>query len=232
MSSKRKWIIEFPFKIIYNFIKKKVDTICEIINNIIKNSDEEINLMIFVGGYSFNEILIIEIENQISKKISHFLKPSKSCLFFSIMEGAVLFGLNPSKIIQRKAKYTFGIDTRSFWNEEIHAKGGVKVYNEVDKKWDCENCFSTFIKVNQNLKLGKEITKNYYMCQSRYSSICFYKTFKPAPIFTYEEGVEKIEEINFDAGKEYPPGQRGLTVTLRIGGTFIDIKAKHEKVEK
>ena len=223
--SQRRWIIEFPYKIIYNYIKKQVDSICQIICNMIKNSDEEINSMIFVGGYSSNEILISEIKNKLSKKISFFLKPSKPCL--SIMEGAVLFGLNPNNIIQRKAKYTIGIKTSAFWNEELHAKGGVKVYNEVDKTWDCENCFSIFIKVNQNLKLGQEIVNKYYMLESRYSTIYFYKTLNPSPIFINEEGVEKMGEIEFDAGMEYPPGQRDFTLTFRIGGTFIDVKAKH-----
>ena len=143
------------------------------------------------------------------------------------MEGAVLFGLNPNNIIQRKAKYTIGINASAFWNEKLHAKGGVKVYNEVDKKWDCNNCFSIFIKVNQNLKLGQEIVNKYYMVGSRHITIYFYKTLNPSPIFINEEGVEKMGEIEFDAGMEYPPGQRGFTLTFRIGGTFIDVKAKH-----
>ena len=33
-SKKRKWVIEIPHKIIYNYIIKQVNSICEIINNI------------------------------------------------------------------------------------------------------------------------------------------------------------------------------------------------------
>ena len=80
ISSKRKWIIEFPFKLIFNYIRKQVKSICEIINNIIKSSDDEINSIILVGGYSSNDVLISEIKLELSNKISHFLQPSKPCL--------------------------------------------------------------------------------------------------------------------------------------------------------
>ena len=36
--SKNKWIIEFPYKIIYKFIKNQADSICKIINDILSKS--------------------------------------------------------------------------------------------------------------------------------------------------------------------------------------------------
>ena len=225
--SQRRWIIEFPYKIIYNYIKKQVDSICQIICNMIKNSDEEINSMIFVGGYSSNEILISEIKNKLSKKISFFLKPSKPCL--SIMEGAVLFGLNPNKIIQRKARYTIGIKTNANWNEELHSKNGKKYYSKADNTWRCENCFGIFIKVNESIQIGQEIIKKFLFNNPKSCIIYFYKTLKSNPIFVYEEGIEEIGQMELDAGKDYPPKERDFIVTRRSGGTFIDVKAKHLK---
>ena len=101
VKSANKWIISFPYKIIYYYIKKQAHCICEIINKIIRSSDMQINSMILVGGYCSNEIMICEIKKNLSSKISNFLVPSKPCL--SIMEGAVIFGLHPNQIIQRKA---------------------------------------------------------------------------------------------------------------------------------
>jgi len=229
IKSEKKWIIEFPHKIIYNYIKKQVNSICEIINKILRY-DEEINSVILVGGYCSNEILISEIKKQLSNKISNFIQPSKPCL--SIMEGSVLFGLNPNKIIQRIAKYTIGMDTSDLWNEELHSKNGKKFYNEAYKVYECADCFSIFIKAKESLKLGQEIIKDYDFIQPRYCSMRFYKTLKSNPIFVHEEGVENIGQLRLDAGKDYPPGERDFTVTMRIGGTFIDVKAKHLKSGK
>jgi len=109
---KKKWIINFPYKIMYNFIKKQANSICEIIKNILESSDEEINSIILVGGYSSNDILISEIKQEILSLYNiNFLQPERP--YLSVMEGAVYFGLDSNKIVQRKAKYTFGI---KLWN--------------------------------------------------------------------------------------------------------------------
>ena len=145
------------------------------------------------------------------------------------MEGAVLFGLNPNKIIQRKARYTIGMDTNNIWNEEIHSKNGKKFYNEESKCWYFKDCFEKFITINESIKLGQEIIHKFILLGPRYTQIKFYKSLKSNPILVNEEGIETIGQLDFDAGKEYPPGERQFSVTMRIGGTFIDVKAKHTK---
>ena len=229
IKSKKKWVIEFPHKIIYNYIKDQVNSICKIVNNMIKY-DEGINSIILVGGYCSNKVLISEIKRQLSNKISNFLKPSKPCL--SIMEGAVLFGLNPNKIVQRKARYTIGMDTLDLWDEELHSKNGKKFYSEEKGVWVCLNSFLLFIKVNQTIELGQEIIKEVDFYHPRYCEMGFYKTLKTNPIFTDEKGIEKIGNLILDAGKDYPLDERDCIITMRIGGTFIGIKAKHLKSGK
>jgi len=224
--SQKRWVIGFPRKIIYNYIKKQVDSICQIINNIIKHNDG-INSMILVGGYCSNDVLISEIKKQLINKISYFLQPSKPCL--SIMDGAVLFGLNPNKIVQRKARYTIGVGINKKWNEELHSKKGQKFYDKVDKIWRCKDCFDIFIKINQTIELGQEIIKEYHFNQPNFCEINIYKTLNSNSIFINDEGIEKIGELRLDAGRDYPPGERDNTITMRIGGTFIDVKAKHLK---
>ena len=229
IKSKNKWVIEFPHKIIYNFIKNQVNSICKIINNIL-NFDKGINSIILVGGYCSNEVLISEIKEQLSNKIKYFLQPSKPCL--SIMDGAVLFGLNPNKIIKRKARYTFGMSSNEYWNEELHSGKGEKFYDEDNKVYRCRKCFSKFITINQNLELGQEITKNYVFSKSRICEMKFYKTHKTNPIFVNEEDIKGIGQLTYEADEDYPIGGRENTVTMRIGGTFIDVKCKHTKSGK
>ena len=145
------------------------------------------------------------------------------------MEGAVLFGLNPNKIIQRKARYTIGTGSNDFWNEELHSKNGKKYYCKIDNTWRCKDCFSIFIRINESIQIGQEIIKKYIFMEPRYFTIYFYKTLKSNPIFINEEGIEEIGKLSFDAGKDFPPRERKFTITMRIGGTFIDVKVKHLK---
>ena len=227
LKSKKKWIIDFPYKIIEKYIKKQSDLICNVICKILSSSKKNIDTIIFVGGYCSNEILTSSIKNKLKGKISHFLQPTKPCL--AIMEGAVLFGINPNIINLRIAKYTIGKATRSIWNEEKHSKRGKKVYDEEEKVWRCEDCFDKFIEINQKLKLGQEITHSYRMVGPRFTTFRFYQTMIISPIFVFENGVKKIGECKLDAKKDYPYGERGVKVKMTFGGTFIGIKAWHIK---
>lgn len=46
--------------------------------------------------------------------MKNFLQPSRPCL--SIMEGAVLFGINSNIVSHRKSAYTIGISINDIWN--------------------------------------------------------------------------------------------------------------------
>lgn len=63
------------------------------------------------------------------------------------------------------------------------------------------------------------------MSKPLYCTLFFYKTLKLNPIYTFEEGVEEIGKCTLIAKKDYPPGERSINLTMKLGGTFIDIKA-------
>ena len=228
--SKKKWILEFPYKIIYNYIQKQAKSISDIIKDIIENCKYQINSVIFVGGYCSNEIIISLIKRELGILISNYMQPSKPCL--AIMDGAVLFGISPNIINTRISKYTIGQGTRSKWNNEKHSRFGKKVFDDWKKIWRCENSFDKFIERNQKVKLDQEITRSYTMVEPRYCNLKYYKSLFPDPTFTNENGVDYIGNCNIDAGADYPEGERELTVTMKFGGTFIDVKAKHIKSGK
>jgi len=122
---KRRWIIDFPYEIIFSLMKIQANSISEIINEI--NKKEVIKTIIFVGGYCSNEILVNLIKNNL-KKVNVFLQPSNPSL--AIMEGAVLFGIEPSTINMRKAKYTIGDDASLPWYH-----GMIKIIQEKEKNF-------------------------------------------------------------------------------------------------
>ena len=223
--NKKKWIVEFPYRIIFNYMKVQTNSICNIINNIV--SKEAIKTIIFVGGYCSNEILLKLIKDDLSNNITTYLQPSNPSL--AIMEGAVLFGIEPSTIEIRKAKYTIGKQIMEGWEESKHAGKTKKL---VEGKYYCYDCFQKFIEINQNLKYGQEISqfatlpkinrnKNKVIVQME-----FFKTKKPNPNFISDEGMIKIGECKLDIGKEYEGDkERKIKTIMKFGGTFIDVTA-------
>ena len=221
---RRKWIVEFPYEIILNYMKIQVDNICKIINNII--TKEEIKTIIFVGGYCSNEILIKLIKNGL-KNITIYLQPSNPSL--AIMDGAVLFGIDPSTINVRKAKYTIGEMVNEVWNEKIHSKKGKKYLNEEIQEYYCRDCFRKYIEINQSVNYEEEFS-NTCFGPTNEIKFQFYKTKKKNPIFIFEEGITKIGECKLYINKEFKNYEdREIKTTMKFGGTFIDVKALHIK---
>ena len=229
VKSKKKWIIEFPYKILDIYIGEQANLICKNIKDILSNTRKEINTIMFVGGYCSNEVIISKIRNGLGEDF-YYLQPSNPCL--AIMEGAVLFGINPSIIGIRIAKYTIGLSYREIWNEKKHSKMGIgeKVFDEEINDYRCSNSFYKFIEINQKLEYNKAITyDDLEMPNSKTALLTFYKSIKPNPIFSTEKGVEKIIECQLNAGKVYPLKERKVIISIKFGGTYIDVKALHEK---
>ena len=228
----KKWVVECPFKIIYNYIEKQAKLISNEINKKLIDCREDINTIIFVGGYSSNKILTSLIEENLNKKIKHFLKPSNP--YLAVMNGAVLFGINPKKIISRKARYTIGQKVRNIWDDKKYSQFGEsnKIYDRESKVFRCINCFDKFIEVDQTIENGQEITKFYSMVDGKSCNLKFYKTIKKNPTLITEEGVEEIGFCKLDAEQNYPFGERDIKVILKFGGTFIEVKGIHIKSGK
>ena len=73
---------------------------------------------------------------------------------------------------------------------------------------------------------------SFSMVGSRSTKLNFYKSLKPNPIFIFEKGVEKIAECVLDAEKDYPLGERGFNIYMKLGGSFIDVQGVHIKSGK
>ena len=224
---KRRWIVEFPYEIIYNYMKTQADSICKIINDI--NKKEQIKTIIFVGGYCSNEIIVKLIKNGLNK-ITTYLQPSNPSL--AIMEGAVLFGIQPSTINTRKAKYTIGKRINAIWNDKKHSGKGEKYFDKDIQKYFCKNCFDKFIEINQNLKYEQEFF-HIACAPSKFLKMEFYKTKDPNPIFFCEEGFIKIGECHLIIDEKYDNyNERKIKTIMKFGGTFIDVTAIHVKSGK
>ena len=86
--NKKKWLIEFPYKIVYYYMKIQANTICNIIKDIC--SKKKVKALIFVGHYSLNEVMTKLIKKGLNFPID-ILCPSRPSL--TLMDGTVLFGL-------------------------------------------------------------------------------------------------------------------------------------------
>jgi molecular chaperone DnaK (HSP70) len=176
VKSKKKWMIEFPYKIIDIYMQEQANQICQEIKDILSRTKKEINTIMFVGGYCSNEVIISKIRNGLGEHF-YYLQPSNPCL--AIMEGAVLFGINPSIIGIRISKYTIGLEINTIWDEKKHSNLGEKYFSVEENVYRCKNCFYKFIEINQKLEYNKTIKyDDLVMRYPRSCSLTFYKSIK------------------------------------------------------
>lgn len=148
----------------------------------------------------------------------------------AISYGSLLFYLNHDIIVKRKAKYTFGIKIRENWDDNEQINGGIKIYDNLDKKFKCENIFSKFVTKNEDIIANKEIENSYEMSSSRVT-VELYKTDENNIKFCDERDefgnllIFKIGEFIIDVGANYDRNKRKTVVKMKIGGTFILAKA-------
>ena len=127
------------------------------------------------------------------------------------------------------------MSTNLEWDEKIHSGKGKKYIGEITGTPYCEDCFSKFITINQDLKYGEEISRFTYPRYKNQNSFLFlfYKTKNPNPIFILEEGIIKIGQCEIEISDEFKEYEdKRIKITMKFGGTFIDVIGVHEKSGK
>ena len=223
----RSWKILFPFKILYDLMNELTDKISEYISQIIEVV-KDVDSIIFTGGASVNPILRQLIQDKIGFNYLKIVQSHNPEV--AISYGSVLFSYDHNIISPRKAKYSFGVEMADYWDEKLHSNGGIKIYDEHDKRYKCNNLFSKFIGKNESISSDKEIVKSYYINSSR-ARIKLYKTEYNHITFCDEKDEDKnlklfkIGEFIIDVGDNFDISKRDIKIKMKIGGTFITAEA-------
>jgi hypothetical protein len=167
--------------------------------------------------------------NYIKNKYENMVHLKPAHPEIAVSNVAVLFGIDPNIITERKAKYSIGICTNSIWNEKIHCNVGEKYFDEEEKKYRCKDCFDLFIQVGQTIKINVKKVHHFHMVGPRYCSLKFYKCYKKRPILCKEDGVEMIGQDKLDLKKDYPKDERDIDIEMKFGGTYVEDECLHKK---
>ena len=161
-------VFNFPNKIFFDLINEHARKISNLLMDIYKKV-EDINCILYVGGYSTNEILLNKIKNEFQNVVH--LRPLRPEV--AVVKGAVLFGLNPDINKIRKAPYTIGFNCDHVWDDAIHSGIGQKYFDCYYNMFKCQNTFDKFIEVGQNICKGQKITRNFIARNSRFIYLKF-----------------------------------------------------------
>lgn len=224
---KSKWWLKLPYKIIFDLINEQALKILDLLINIY-DKVEDIENIIYVGGYSSNKILLKTIKQKF-RDVQH-LVPARPDI--AVIKGAVLFGLNPNIIKSRKSPYTIGFNSDHYWDDNIHSGKGIKYYDFTFNCFKCQNTFDKLIEKGEDIQIGHKITRFYISTNSRYINLKFFKSEKESPFLWTENGVELLGEDRLDLEEDYPIDQRNFILIIEFGGTFVEAKCIHNLSNK
>ena len=184
--------LDVPREVMQHIILKNVNPIIKHIKDLFeKFQNITIDVLILTGGFSNCKLLIDEINKNFKNCPYKILSKPET----SVMNGAVLYGIDPNKIISRKTPYTIGIRTYSYHIPGTECKEKIIIGSDIF----CEY-FDIFKRKGDDIKNNEYIIKSYiplYSIQNGVSFTLYYST-SDNPIYIDKENVKKIAVFDLE----------------------------------
>lgn len=206
-----------------DFFAQSVQKITEHLRKLFEQENGRvISTIILVGGYAESPILIEGIRSSFPKMRTIIPKDAA----WSVLQGAVIFGHDPSLIRQRRSKYSYGISVYRKFDSFKHDE---KRKYEEDGELRCGNLFSKLIEVDEIVTVGEYQNQKHYKMHS-YGEKGNFRLFSSTakdPTYVDEEGC-------FFIGYILSPGhgfllKEDVLIKMCFGETEIEFTALQAK---
>lgn len=181
-----------------------------------------VKFMFLVGGFAESPLLQNEIRKSFS---SHLRIVIPHDVGLTILKGAVMFGLDPTVVRVRRSALTYGV---AVLNKFIPGKHPPEKRTKKDGVEWCTDVFDTFVRVDQSIALGENVTRSYTPAKSYQTStvIGIYCSEKEHVMFTTDPGVRRCGELYLEMPDTTGGKTRELQATMKFGDTEIKVEAR------
>ncbi|WAQ97766.1 SPTCS-like protein [Mya arenaria] len=121
----------------------------------LKAMDDNIRTLLLVGGYSESPYVRKRIQQEFPNLQTVIVEDGR----LAVMKGAVMMGLKPRNIIQRRARFTYGFEIDLLFKEGEHPE---KLKRKRDGLTLCAGVFDKLIKQGQLLQHQQEFSREFY----------------------------------------------------------------------
>lgn len=215
-----------------SLIKMWFSDVCNSIVTHVRNlvDTHNIEIILMVGGFSESLFLQETMKEAFPNK--SIVVPNEASL--AVLKGAVLFGHNPSTIVSRVAKFTYGVNTLIPVGDvqSISDKTRIQTICGVSYETDV---FHKHVTKGDTLKIGEaQHEKAYSPVYKEQDSIRFYIYSSPRedPKYVNEAGCNYLGFITVDIPNIREGLDRRVLVRFIFGGTEIRVEGVNEKTKK
>lgn len=167
-----------------DLFSQSVRGIIEHLKRLLKQENGKgISTIIFVDGYAESQILITAVKTS----FPHMRTIIPKSAAWSVLQGAVIFGHDPSLIKQRRSKYSYGISVFEKFDPKKHDE---KYKYEKDGKLRCGKLFSKLVELDEIITDGEYQKEDYYEIDehSMVGNLGLYSSTSKNPKYIDEEG--------------------------------------------
>ncbi|WAQ99096.1 HS12A-like protein [Mya arenaria] len=204
-----------------NIFKETCDHIVEHLKDIFaKPAVQGTETILMVGGFSESKMLQHSIGSNFPNK--RIIIPEDAGL--AVLKGAVIFGHNPTAIVSRVAKFTYGVKVYRNFDPSIHPLSRKVI---LDGEERCQGCFDKHVEMNQDVQAGMAFEEKVYYPPSRHSKNAAVKIFTSKnkhPKYTNDHGCEFLGSLVV----ELPEGgkrDKKISVKMIYGMTELGLEA-------
>ena len=207
------------------------ENIAEHLETIIRDVGR-VEYMILAGGFATCELLQNYLRDRFEKPFGlRIIIPPESSL--AVVMGAVLFGHDPTEIVSRRVRYSYGVECLGEPELDLSNLSGALELSSTDPSSVFSQLFTrmmnvsairlqfkTFVRRNQEVLIDEEVTHPFTPCQPNQKS---------ADIVVYEsdkektEGVRKIAQFSLPMPNVQLGMNRQLLISLKFGLTEIKV---------
>lgn len=195
-----------------------------------QDSTKDFNYIFVVGG--FGESVVLQ-----NRLIQTFQSPTCKVLIppspgGAIVKGAVMLGRDPSLIVTRRMRRSYGVTSYKKFIQNTHdEKKKIRLKGRSDPY--CKDCFDIYVDVNEEVRYDQVVVREYGVTSESQESMILelYMSPKPNTRYVTESFVKKCGEIIIDM-----KGTNGLNrmvdVQMYFGKSAIEIHATDKTTNK
>ena len=206
------------------FFENTCNTICALADEYLQqNRRYNIDKILMVGGFSESAILQDKVRKKFPKK--RLIIPGDAGL--AVLKGAVIYGHNPSMVVERVCKLTYGICSIKHFEPALDPSDKKIVRNKVHVL--CKDRFSIHAVKGQSFKTDAVVGENIYVPSDPKSTemlIDVYTSPRTSPRFIDEADSRKIGHLKVPLG-DVRTREKDVTVKVQFvfGNTELGIIA-------